>query len=650
MKHKGLYLLCFLILPLLLLVGSTAYAVANPLGQPTQGVTPKIEKYKVDDKADGDNDLDRYRIHFQKDEDWNPFGKDEFAQTVNNVTNFFFEMNKLIVSITDYAIENLYQLDVLDDFADKVGSFVGDIYERLLSNIVMTLFVIICLNAFIIYSVKGNMQEALRRGFLIFALIGIGIGVLGNAGTVIKGTNNVGKGLNNVIMNSTSALGGDVDYVNENSGINKIRNQYFDMTLYKPYLIMNYGTVNESKIKEKGKNRIDDILSIRVNKESEQKEVENIINEKEIKKYNNISMKQSNVFGQLGISIFTLVITIAVSVIFISISFAKVIFSAFALILFIFLVFSWLLSFIPNLELSVFKSFALTIGYIILSACMTFLFLIIGFAIDLSNAVVNPDSQQAYFLNVIFLMIILFVLYKKRSEIISFVTRGNLTLSPQKLGAEAIQRSQQEWNKQRQKQAENKQLKRQKQQNDKPMPVFIVNPGDNKELKRSQQDSHSNGVGGNNKNFKRRSQQENINMSSDPNYMHTSTGSNDTDKQKRPHYEEDLQRDVHPSKDIKRTPQTMISNSPNLSQRPKEVMRTNQSPMPTVIKPDNKQVQSSYDKDIEKRQIQSNQNNQYQRHSKSDQNQETYKRTPQNNKDDVQKRIKQQKDINKHGK
>ena len=54
-------------------------------------------------------------------------------------------------------------------------------------------------------------------------------------------------------MNSTSSINGDIDYVNENSGINKIRNQYFDMALYKPYLIMNYGTVNEDKIKNKGK-------------------------------------------------------------------------------------------------------------------------------------------------------------------------------------------------------------------------------------------------------------------------------------------------------------------------------------------------------------------------------------------------------------
>ncbi|HDJ2882071.1 TPA: hypothetical protein PP447_002831, partial [Staphylococcus aureus] len=340
MKYKGLYLLCFLILPLCLVVGATAYAVSNPVGQPTNAVNAKIEKYKVDNKADGDIDLDRYRALFHKESDWNPFGKDEVAETVNNVTNFFFEINKLIVSITDYGIENLYQLDVLDDFADKIGQFVGDIYQKLLSNIVMTLFIIICLNAFIIYSVKGNMAEALKRGFLIFCLIGFGVGVLANASFIIKGTNNVGKGLNNVIMNSTSAINGNVDYTNENSGINKIRNQYFDITLYKPYLIMNYGTVNEDAIKKKDNKRIDDILDIKVkDKDSESKRNKEV--EEEIKKHNNYAMKQSRVFAQLGIAMFTLIITISVSVIFLAISFAKVIFSAFALFLFLFLVFSW---------------------------------------------------------------------------------------------------------------------------------------------------------------------------------------------------------------------------------------------------------------------------------------------------------------------
>ncbi|MCT2557163.1 hypothetical protein N2034_13455, partial [Staphylococcus aureus] len=500
-----------------------------------------------------------------------------------------------------------------------------------------TLFILICLYAFIIFSVKGNMHESLNRGFLIFCLIGFGVGVLANASFVIKGTNNVGKGLNNVIMNSTSSINGDIDYVNENSGINKIRNQYFDMALYKPYLIMNYGTVNEEKIKNKGKNRIDDILGIKVKDEKTEKEVERKVGD-EVKKYDNTSMKQTHVFGQLGIAMFTLIITIALSIIFLSISFAKVIFSAFALILFLFLAFSWLISFIPGFEISVFKALARTLGYIILSACMTFLFVVIGFSIDIANAFVKPESQQAYFLNVIFLMIILFVLYKKRSEIIDFVTRGNLSLSPQKLGAEVIRKGQDEFNKRRQALAEDKKNKRDGQRDNPEPPMINDNP--NKPNRNQQSDpivsmNHS-------KEIKRRNQQEEMNGA--PNVGVASyvsrSGVNPKGytKSKQIAQDDGMHRDVKHKKEIKRNPQTESFSPTYSSQPPKEVSRRSQS--------SNKDVQSSYDKDIEKRRIQTREDKPYQPRSHT--NEPTFKRNSQTK--HVHDRLKNQKDINKHGK
>ncbi|SUK19170.1 putative mating channel protein [Staphylococcus aureus] len=47
MKHKSVYLLCFLILPILLLTSVSAYAVSNPVGEPSHAVKPKIEKYDL---------------------------------------------------------------------------------------------------------------------------------------------------------------------------------------------------------------------------------------------------------------------------------------------------------------------------------------------------------------------------------------------------------------------------------------------------------------------------------------------------------------------------------------------------------------------------------------------------------------------------
>ena len=84
------------------------------------------------------------------------------------------------------------------------------------------------------------------------------------------------------------------------------------------------------------------------------------------------------------------------SIVFLSISFAKLIFLHLLYFILI-LVFSWIVSFIPGFELSVFSAFAKTLGYIILSACMTFLFVIVGLCIKLANSFIEPDSQNAYF-------------------------------------------------------------------------------------------------------------------------------------------------------------------------------------------------------------------------------------------------------------
>ncbi|MDN8907463.1 hypothetical protein Q0O77_14185, partial [Staphylococcus aureus] len=124
--------------------------------------------------------------------------------------------------------------------------------------------------------------------------------------------------------------------------------------------------------------------------------------EDEVEKNDNKYMTQGYAFQKLGVSFVGFLITLFMSAVFLAISIAKLIFSTFALILFIFLVFSWIISFLPNFELSVFTAFAKTLGYIILSTCMTFLFVIVGFCIDLANMFIKPTNQDAYMLNCIF--------------------------------------------------------------------------------------------------------------------------------------------------------------------------------------------------------------------------------------------------------
>lgn len=637
MKQKALYLLLFLIIPIALFSSVGAYAVSNPVGQPTKEVKPKIEE----------RDLDRYRPLYQKEDDWNPFGDEEISQQVNNVAYFFFDTSKLVVRVTDSAITNLYDLDVIDKFSDKVSGFIDDIYQNLLDNIVMTLFIVVAFNVFIIFSVQGNAREALKRAFLIFCLVGFGIGVLGNASWIMQGTNNVGKSFSNVIMNSTSSINGDVDYVHEMSGLNKIRNQYFDMTIYNTYLMMNYDTVNVDDIKKENKKRIDDILDQKMNKKGEDK-VNELIKD-EVKDYDNTAMKQSNVMSKLAIAVIGLVMTLFFSVIFISISFAKLIFSTFALILFLFLVFSWLISFIPNMELSIFKSFAKTLGYIILSACMTFLFVLVGFCIDLANTFIAPESTESYFLNAIFVIAILIVLYKKRQNIIDFVSRGNVSLSASAIGSNAIRKRQESWNKMRNEQSQDKSSKRKNQQ----LPP-TKNVDNDRSNKRNQQRSSSNQTSHTNQQQPKRKRQQSTmnteqqqakspNRQSQQSNEHSKTTYSSVENQnpQKHNQQQEQTRQTHATEHIERRPQKQSQNQQPHRDRqvPKEIERSEQ-------RSQNRSTQYSYDNDVQKRRVQNVQN--YQRCNSQRSYNEVYRNSQTSN--ESRERFERQKDVNKNGK
>ncbi|EPW8775249.1 CD3337/EF1877 family mobilome membrane protein, partial [Staphylococcus aureus] len=323
------------------------------------------------------------------------------------------------------------------------------------------------------------------------------------------------------------------------------------------------------------------------------------------------------------------IITLFMSIVFLSISFAKLIFSTFALFLFLFLVFSWIVSFIPGFELSVFSAFAKTLGYIILSACMTFLFVIVGLCIKLANSFIEPNSQNAYFLNSIFIIVILFVMYKKRAQIINFVSRGNISFSPSAIGAGVMNRTQERFNKIRHEQAQNKKAKRENQR-DEPAPP-LQNDNDN-DLRRRQQDkpmplfiNKENQKNGN----KRREQQESMNGNDVKSASVESNANNYSKQPQKASQQEHQVRETRQRKDIQRSPQVVNQSLNNENH--------------SINRKEQKSVQTAYDTDVQKRQIQNATQNQQSRQSGN-------RNQPITRNSQSKDRLKEQKDINKHGK
>ena len=103
--------------------------------------------------------------------------------------------------------------------------------------------------------------------------------------------------------------------------MNHIRNQLFDMTIYRTYLVMNYGTVDEKEIKAKGKDRIDNILKLDYDKKSE-KELDDIVKD-EVEKKNNKYMTQGLCISKVGYFSDWFYYYTFMSIVFLSISFGS---------------------------------------------------------------------------------------------------------------------------------------------------------------------------------------------------------------------------------------------------------------------------------------------------------------------------------------
>ncbi|UBH13598.1 CD3337/EF1877 family mobilome membrane protein [Macrococcus armenti] len=496
MKRKYYIILCFFLLCFFINTekvsaenglnsnsnGAYETQVAKDILKNTNPLVPNIEIVEAKINSE-DKPLENYRPNFKKDEDWNPWGNDEIAGTINAFTTFIFDINKIIVQITDYSLEHLYSLDVIDDFAGKIAEMVNILYMSLSTNLLAIFFVIAMVNIYFLMAVKGDIGEFFKRFALLCIVIGVGSGVLSNVEPIIVKTNAIGKSVNTALLNGTqfSQSGG---LFNEENGINNVRNRYFDTTVLRPYLLMNYNSVNEAALTKKDKNRINNLLELKNTKKNE-KDIEKELT-KEVETYKNSAVLQTNVMKQLAISIITLVTTFIYSLIFLGVSLLKLILSAFSLLLVIFCVFSFMISFLPKMEYSMFRAFKTTFGYIILSSCVTFVFVLFTLVQQIVDMFIPPNTMASYFLNIISIFVTLYVLYVKRDKILSFVTNGNVTFNPSKIGGNV---SEMAYNNYKQRREQNKKEQERKRVKQEPQPTKSP---EKENIKRSNQSKRNN--------------------------------------------------------------------------------------------------------------------------------------------------------------
>lgn len=427
-KHKLINSLCFFFI--LIIISSS-----NIMAQETEDSTPDANDVVADIE---ETNIDNYRAVAYFDTGWLPFGKEGISEIFNSFADFIFTINKFLVGITDTGIDYLYSLDALNEFSSKASEISQSLFSSLGAELLIVVFIIAGVYIFILYA-SGNSAKSAKKALVLIISVILAYGFFANSDKYFNITSGITNSIEGLILSSMNFEDSDYDYSNYDNAIAEVRNKYFDMTVYKPYLLMNYGTVSENDILEDDEERISSLLELD-NTEDNADKIEKIT-EQEVDELDNQHMSSATVLNKIGISIFATVNTLILSVIYLTISLFKLAFHSIAMVLLVVLPLIYIASILINSGISFIKALGTTFGYILLSALSALLFGLLSLFIYIADTLVPITSMNFFFLNSIVFYVILLLVWKKRSQLMAFATSGNISLNPSDMGGKAIDKT-----------------------------------------------------------------------------------------------------------------------------------------------------------------------------------------------------------------
>ncbi|MFB4212955.1 CD3337/EF1877 family mobilome membrane protein [Shouchella sp. JSM 1781072] len=439
-KQKAIWISIGAVLIALLFFGSHTLVFANDQENMTE---PKIEE-----KGGVELSIKRFPIsrYVANNEDADGRIKGAFV----GFTNVIFSLAGNVVLVVDTAMDKLYSLEPIDEFADTLTIISTTVYDTLKEHFGELLFIFAVGYIVYLFIAKGSVQEALRRSVLFFLVLVVGGYWMLNAGYFMKSLNTLsveaqgymleaGNGLINVAEGEgVYADTNQIDPENKMDGtIAIMRNVYFDLAMKKPYLIVNYGTTSENAINENDHaepeevpggsnfNRVDRLLAFQLTSDGESDRQGYVGGE--IDQYNNENMGGGNVFQQMGQSLIALIGSILLGIPFLLLALLNFLLQLIALALAFFIPFAFVMSYIPQLAYSGFVSIGKLLSVFVLKAMLGILILFVYVLCFIVDSVLPPEGFAMYLVNLTVLVAVLLLMIWKRDALIKMVTAGKVT-------------------------------------------------------------------------------------------------------------------------------------------------------------------------------------------------------------------------------
>lgn len=387
---------------------------------------------------------DNYQIDFYVDTSWDWLPWNWMDRIDNKVSSVFYGISDgiwlisvLLSSGTGYIVQQTYSLDFIGDMADDIGKniqilagmntgskkFNADgFYTWLL------LFIVLIVGGYMAYAglIKRKTTEAVSAAVNMLVIFLLTAAFIAYAPQYIKNINDFSADLSNGVLELGAKF---VMPGNDEMGVkatDKIRNNLFAIQVYKPWLLLQFGTTDETAIESEriaagvDGDRIKSILSVSpVTNFGEDRQT---AVKTDIETYKNVNMTVTNVAGRFGTVLLVFFLNLIISI-FVIIMCGLVIFTQLLFIIFaLYLPLNFILSMLPTYNGLLKKAVEKLFNTILMRAGLT---LLITIAFSLS-AMIYSMSGDYPFLMVAFLQIVVFVgTYLKMDEILSMVALGD---------------------------------------------------------------------------------------------------------------------------------------------------------------------------------------------------------------------------------
>jgi hypothetical protein len=382
-------------------------------------------------------DESSYELMSYSDESWYQFGESTTNSIASSLKEFMWMVNLITAQVVLMIVYQMFSLDIVEVTIEAVRGISSSIAGGLLSTFGTFALAIFSIGIIVKAYIQQNWQAFVKLVSLVIISLALLFSISSERFDYVSFANTLSIEIENMIMNVNPSLTGESDFdpTNMSSTAVALENKVFDALIYKPYLLLQYGTTDESVILAEDPERITAYLEADPRTE-EGIQVREDIAQVEYEDYENYNIFAGAGFKQTGYILVMFLSTIVQGVVYFFISLLRIMLQFGFIVMLLLAPFAIFLSIFPSFE-TVVGRYARTLGLLVLFKAITMFFILVSVSfISLGYDMTNTTDDLYYriFMQIIMSVAIIF-LYAKRQAVMNMIEGASLNVDDMGGGA-----------------------------------------------------------------------------------------------------------------------------------------------------------------------------------------------------------------------